>query len=174
MKFRSMSEFREYVIKNSQVAIRQAQEEIYGILYRYVQKYYAEYDPEYYERTYQLLRSLVKTEVVPTKNGWKAEVYFDISSLDYSFKLFMKPGYYSKKSGLYRNPFNPRHYSRTGRFEHPTGDPQKVMESAARGEHGGWAMGGTSIWDDPMQNLGSGLAYDILKKWLIKNGVKVK
>lgn len=172
MKFRSMDELRNHIIKHSEVAIAQAQEEVYGLLYKYLQKYYSEYDPIAYERTYQLLRSLVKTKIVRTASGWKTEVYYDLSSLDYSFKLFMKPEYHSKKYG-YRNPFNPKHTSQSGRFAHPTGDPQQVMEAAARGEHGGKVVG-TAIWTDPIVQLQSGKMREIFRKWLTSNGIPVR
>ena len=64
-------------------AIKQAQEEVYKVIDRYIKTYYAEYSPEFYDRTYQLFNSLVKTEIIPSGNGFKAQVYFDVDSLDY-------------------------------------------------------------------------------------------
>lgn len=61
----------------------QSQEKIYQILDMFVKEFYADYDPVMYERTYQLYRSLVKTDVYLIGNGYEAEVYFDLSSLNY-------------------------------------------------------------------------------------------
>lgn len=61
----------------------QSQEKIYQILDMFVKEFYSDYDPVMYERTYQLYRSLVKTDVYLIRNGYEAEVYFDLSSLNY-------------------------------------------------------------------------------------------
>ena len=165
-----MQELKNYVLSKSQVAIKVAQEEVYGIIYKFLKQYYSEYDPSVYERTYQLLRSLVKTDVMPTDNGWKAYIYFDISSLDYTIKLFTKPKYYYDET--YHNPFNPSDTSENGVFNNPKGSGQLVVESAMHGEHGGKASG-TAVWDESMKILKNG-AYDILTKWLKYYGIPLK
>ena len=106
MTFNSMEELKNYILSKSQSAVRVAQEEVYGIIHKFVKQYYSEYDPSVYERTYQLLRSLVKTDVISTGNGWEAQIYFDIGALDYTIKTFTKPSYYW--DGVYHSPLHHR------------------------------------------------------------------
>ena len=169
MTFNSFGELKNYILSKSQIAIRVAQEEVYGIIYKFVKQYYSEYDPSVYERTYQLLRSLVKTEVVPTDNGWEAQIYFDIGALDYTIKTFTKPEYYWDET--YHSPFCSA-TSTDGVFENPKGSGQKVVESAMHGKHGGKASG-TAIWDESKRILDRE-AINILKKWLERYGIPLK
>ena len=169
MTFNSMEELKNYILSKSQIAIRVAQEEVYGIIHKFVKQYYSEYDPSVYERTYQLLRSLVKTDVISTGNGWEAQIYFDIGALDYTIKTFTKSDYYW--DGAYHNPFN-NDMSSNGVFQNPKGSGEKTMQSAAHGYHGGKASG-TAIWDEPIKILNRE-AINILKKWLIKYDIPLK
>ena len=45
-------------------AIVSAQEKVYQVIDKFLKQYYAEYTPMQYDRTYQLLRSLVKSEII--------------------------------------------------------------------------------------------------------------
>ena len=71
MTFSSMEELRTYILSRSKVAVQLAQEKIYQVISRFVKEYYTEFSPELYDRTYQLFRSLVKTDIVQTLNGWE-------------------------------------------------------------------------------------------------------
>lgn len=167
MTFDSLSALENHILSRSEVAIKLAQERVYQVINRFVKEYYAEFTPEVYERTYQLFRSLVKTEVKKTANGWFAEVYFDASSLDYKVKhLHGHP-----VNGGYMNPYN-HAVTSDGVFQNPKGDANKVLESAAHGSHGGYKSG-TAIWDDPMKILNKE-AYNILKKSLIDAGIPMR
>jgi hypothetical protein len=55
----------------------------YEIIHDVIVQFYEDYTPELYERTEQLLRSLVKGRVYPTAKGYAADIYFDLSSLNY-------------------------------------------------------------------------------------------
>lgn len=81
--FHSVEEVMVDIKSKMQPAIQKAEEEVYKVIDRYLKIYYAEYAPEYYDRTYQLFHSLVKSEIIPTGDGYKARVYFDVSSLNY-------------------------------------------------------------------------------------------
>ena len=170
MTFDSLDALESYILSRSQVAIRQAQEEVYGIINKFLKQYYSEYDPSVYERTNQLLRSLVKTNIIHTGNCWEAYIYFDIGSLDYTIKTFTRPSYYC--DGSYHNPFNPKSTSPDGVFNNPEGSGQLVVESAAHGKHGGKSSG-TAVWDSSIKILNKE-AINILKKWLKYNGIPVK
>ena len=147
------------------------QENVYQIINRFVKEYYSEYTPgDYhkqlqidndrlgkptyasmyvYERTYQLYQSLVKSRVVRSGNGFKAEVYFDADRLDYYFKLV------------------------NGEQVHNKGwSEEKTLESAAHGYHGG-LIAGTAIWDEPIAILDQ-QSNEMLKRELIKAGIPLK
>ena len=102
-----------------------------------------------YERTYQLYKSLVKSRVTYSKNGYKAEVYFDADRLDYYFKLV------------------------NGEQVHNKGwSEEKTLESAAHGYHGG-QIKGTAVWDEPIAILNQ-QGNELLKKALIDAGIPLK
>ena len=169
--FKNIEEIKKDVIRKSEPAIRVMQEKVYQIIDRFVKQYYAEYTPgdshkeleKYnaslgkftyastytYERTYQLYQSLVKSRVVSSGSGFKAEVYFDVGKLDYYFKLV------------------------NGVQVHNKGwSEEKTLESAAHGHHGG-QIAGTAIWDEPVVILNQ-QANEMLKRELIKAGIPLK
>ena len=83
MIFKSEKQLKSYLLKKSRLALIKTQEEVYAIIKRFLYKYYGEYHPVEYDRTFQLLQSLVQTRVVSTGSGYEAEVYFDFNSLNY-------------------------------------------------------------------------------------------
>lgn len=146
MVFKNEAELRNYVLPKMKNAIVKAQSQVYQIVDRFVKEFYAEYPPEVYERTYQLYRSLVKSNIVPTKNGYEAEVYFDLSSIDYV----------------------------TG--SRPSGEQVMGAAEWGRHGAMGLAVAdfkGTSIWHEPLDILNAE-AINILKKMLISEGIPIK
>jgi hypothetical protein len=91
MEFTSSSQIKDYILKQSEIAVRASQEEIYQIIERVLKQFYDEFDPVMYKRTNQLMRSLVKSDVKQIGNQIVAEVYFDLEKLDYSsdFKIYL-------------------------------------------------------------------------------------
>ena len=149
MTFNSLDSLKSYILSKSQGALQMAVEQVYQIIDRFVKEYYSEYSPEVYERTYQLYRSLVKSDVVSTGNGWKAYVYFDIDQLDYAMKRV-----------------NGRNIPNSGWSE------EKTLSAAAHGSHGGYTSG-TAIWDDSLPIVNKEIV-NILRRTLIENGIPVK
>ena len=145
MVFKNEAQLKSFLLSKCQNALIKAQEQVYQIIDRFVKEFYAEFSPEMYERTYQLYRSLVKSDVVPTGNGYKAEVYFDFSSLVYT----------SGSSPSGEQVMNAAAYGSHG----------------AEGLH--IIAGGTGIWDEPKQILNSE-AINILKKMLISEGIPIR
>lgn len=78
MAIKNESELRKLIIADCKKALAKAQEKVYKILDLYLQRFYADYDPVMYERTYQLLRSLVKGDIRQNGNKITAEVYFNL------------------------------------------------------------------------------------------------
>ena len=152
MTFDSIDALKNYILSRSEIAIKNAQLEIHAIIDRFLMQYYSEYDPSLYERTYQLLHSLVKSDVKSTGNGWTAEVYFDVSMLDYSVKTLKGIGTWANKNW----------------------SEQTTLENAMTGAlpHGGYASG-TPIWTESM-NIIDAKAIEILKKHLIAAGISLK
>lgn len=168
MTFSSLDALERYILSRSEIAIKMAQEKVFNLIEDYILKYYSEFDPSVYERTYQLLCSLVKTAIVSTGNGWVAEVYFDASTLDYHIKgLHGRP-----VSGGFEHPFVRGVVTSDGMFQNSKGDAGKTLTSAAHGSHGGYTSG-TAIWDDPLQILNKE-AYTMLKQALVSAGIPVK
>ena len=83
MVFENEAQLKSFLLLGCRNAVAQSLEKVYKILDMFVKEFYADYDPVMYERTYQLYRSLVKTDVYSIGNGYEAEVYFDLSSLGY-------------------------------------------------------------------------------------------
>lgn len=83
MTFKNEAQLKNFLLQKCKSAIIKAQEKVYKILDLYMQRFYADYDPVMYERTYQLMHSLVKSDIAFTGNGYEAEVYFDMSKLNY-------------------------------------------------------------------------------------------
>lgn len=86
MLIHNSAELKAILLPKIKGAIKQTQEQAYLIINRFVKEWYAEYSPDLYARTYQLFQSLVKSEIIETPNGYRAEVYFDLDRLDYYMK----------------------------------------------------------------------------------------
>lgn len=149
MTFDSVDELKNYILSRSAIAIRYAQVEIFNIIDKFLMQYYSEFSPVVYERTQQLLHSLVKSDIKSTGDGWIAEVYFDVGLLDYSIKYIN--GIAVPNKGW---------------------SEEKTLSAAAHGSHGGWTSG-TAVFDDPLKILDA-KAIDILKKHLIAAGIPIK
>ena len=162
MTFDSLDELKNYILTKSQVAIELAQEKVAMIINHFLTDYYKEFSPEVYVRTYQLLRSLIKSDVQYTGNGWVAEVYFDIGALDYSTRIVPSQFPWASSNNTYkREPWD-------------GGNTAWVLETAMTGglPHGGYESG-TAIWTESMKILDK-QAIGILKEKLIAAGVPVR
>lgn len=159
MVFKNEKQLKEFLLAKCKSVVVQAENKVYAIIKRFLVEFYQDYDPSAYERTNQLLHSLVKSGIRQTKNGYEAEVYFDLDSLQYS-----KPAWQGGSS--------------------PSGE--QVFEAAKQGLHGaigdaggGWKYHyevgetGVNIWNDPIEKLNAE-AIEILKNMLIAEGIPIK
>ena len=146
MAFKNKKELESFLLAKCKNALVKSQEQVYQIIDRFVKEFYDEYSPEMYERTYQLYRSLVKSEIVPTANGYEAQVYFDFESLKYITG--------SKPSGK---------------------QVMDAAAWGGHGAEGLYVVdaGGFGIWNQPKKILSSE-AINILKEMLIAEGIPVK
>ena len=167
MVFKTQSELESYLLQKMKNTMIKTQERVYQIINRFVKEYYTEFSPEVYERTYQLYRSLIMSEIIQEGKGYKCYVYFDLDKLDYQIKNFTK----TKVAKGYLNPYTHR-VSFDGSFSNPKGSAEKTLTTAAHGSHGGY-KNGTAIWDDPMKIINA-TAINTLKEMLIAEGIPVK
>lgn len=157
MVFNNETQLKNYILSHSKNAVEEAQQKIYDVIDKFLQRYYDEYSPTLYVRTGQLLRSLVKSEIKPIKDGWEAEVYFDLDSLDYSFKSL-------QGVGGWNNTYHRNNWTHENDIA--------IFEMSAHGSHGGF-IGGTAVWDEPLEIL-KNETYKYLKQALINNKIPVK
>lgn len=88
MVFKNEAQLKSFLLGKCRNAITNAQEKVYRIIDLYLQRYYADYDPVWYDRTYQLLHSLVKSDIRKEGSKVVATVYFD---LDYIYNTGRNP-----------------------------------------------------------------------------------
>lgn len=146
MVFKNEAELKNFLMKKCQNALIKSQEQVYQIIDRFVKEFYAEFTPEMYERTYQFYRSLVKSKVTRTHNGYEAEVYFDLSSLNYVTG--------SKPSG--EQVMGAAEYGRHGAMGLAVAD-----------------FKGASVWHEPLAILDA-KAINILVDMLRAEGIPIK
>ena len=146
MVFNSIDQLEKHLMQKCKAALIKSQEQVYQIIDRFIKEFYAEFTPEMYERTYQFYRSLVKSKITRVHNGYEAEVYFDLSSLDYVTG--------SRPSG--EQVMGAAEWGRHGAMGLATAD-----------------FKGTSVWHEPLAILDA-QAINILKKMLISEGIPIK
>lgn len=162
MVFKNEEELKRFVLKRCHSALEKTQEKVYEILDKFLNDFYNDYDPTTYvdwdgtkkikrgyDRTYQLLHSLVKTEIIPSGKGYKAQVYFDYNSLSYLDG--------NQPSGL------------------QVMEAAAQGLHGAIGEDFQYVNGntGVSVWNDPVKILDK-KAIEILKNMLIAEGIPIK
>lgn len=147
MVFKSRKELESFLLKKCRLAILKAQDEVYVVIKKFLYQYYADYDPVQYERTYQLLQSLVQSRIVSDGKGYKAEIYFDIDGLNYATG--------AKPSG--EQVMDAAAYGGHG------AEGLRVVSGDT----------GVSAWNDPIQKLNAD-AINILKRMLISEGIPIK
>ena len=154
MIFQNETQLRNFLLAKCRNAVAQAEQKIYKVIDGCLQQYYAEFTPDEYIRTQKLLHSLVNTGVVPDGNGYKAEVYFDISKLHY-------------KQGVMPLQHTPEH----GMYGWATWTGVEVLDTSMNGSHGGY-IDGTAIWGTSNAILGD--ICDLLRRELVAQGIPIK
>lgn len=83
MVFKNKNELLDFLYNKAYESLIRAQGVVYEIIHDVIVQFYEDYDPILYERTEQLLNSLVKGRVYPSSKGYMVDIYFDLSSLNY-------------------------------------------------------------------------------------------
>ena len=147
--FKNEKELEKFLLEKSRLALMKAQDKVYAIIKKFLDQFYNEYDPSKskygYERTYQFLNSLVKSQIVRDGKGYKAEVYFDLNY-------------------IYETGANP-----SGE------DVMKAAEWGRHGAMGLMVADfkGTAIWHESLGELNA-KAIDILVNMLKAEGIPIK
>lgn len=153
MVFKNEKQLEAFILKKSRLALMKAQDKVYSIIQNFVRQFYNEYSPELYDRTYQLLRSLVQSRIVSDGKGYKAEIYFNIDGLRYATG--------AKPTG--EQVMEAASQGAHGAMGRANGVDLKYVSSGA----------GTGVWDDPIMYLDAE-AINILKSMLIAEGIPIK
>ena len=139
------------------MAVIGAEIRVHEIIDRCLKEFYAQFEPEEYIRTSQLLHSLVRSGVKRVGNGYEAEVYFDVDSLNY------QNGRIKTKSG----------------YGYANWDKDTILDVVMTGSysglpHGGYAEG-TAIWSvsqNAIEVLGG--VYKMIEEELKAQGIPLK
>lgn len=158
---RDLDRLFKMVAKN---ALKDARDKVYKAIDDSINQYYKEYTPSVYKRTYKLLNSLVKTDIVKIKGGFFCEVKINEDYLDYAYP--------------YTGEFNPSYpHDYDGRFAMGMDVVNWANfvftdDNSSGGNHGYTArINSDGFWDRALKELGDIL--DILKKNIIKQGLKI-
>ena len=161
MEFTSTEQLKKYILQHNEIAIRASQEKVFQIIERVLKQFYDEFEPTMYERTNQLMRSLVKSDVKQVGNQIVAYVYFDIEKLDYSMKYLF--------GDFRKNTYHREDWTKE--------NDKWVLENAMVGTytHGGYpyATDNTRIWIESMAEIRKKI-YDILKTELQLAGIPIE
>lgn len=156
MVFKNEKELERFVLKKCRLALMKTQDRVYTILKDYLRQFYMDYEPTIYNRTYQLLQSLVQSQVVSDGKGYKVEVYFALDNLSYaggnpSGEQVMEAAAQGYHGAIGDMPY------KDGKFLYMHGEK------------------GISVWDGPQGPILrlSKEAYDMLEQMLIAEGIPV-
>lgn len=145
MEIKNETQLKRVLMPKLENALFKTQEKVYQIIDRYLKMFYADYDPVLYDRTEQLLRSLVKSQVHQDGNGFVAEVYFNFNELKYYTG--------AKPEGI---------------------QVMDAAAKGGHGAEGLRVVAGNiGIWEDPIRVLDE-KAIKILKRMLISEGIPIK
>lgn len=145
MVFKNEKQLKNFLLEKSRLALLRAQDRVYVIIKQFLRQFYSEYDPVVYERTYQFLQSLVQSRVIKDRNGYKAEIYFN---LDYIYETGANP------SG--EQVMQAAEWGRHGAMGLMVAD-----------------FKGASVWHEPLKILNVE-AINILRDMLIAEGIPIK
>lgn len=157
MVFKNEEQLKDFILAKCRNALIKSQSQVYQIIDRFVKQFYAEFTPDMYQRTYQLFQSLVKSDIMKTKNGYEAYVYFDVDMLDHYTNTIKSKG---------------KIYSYEGKHKW---DEEKILNTAMTGQypHGGLSSaGGQPIWNEALSVLNTE-AIEVLKRMLISEGIPI-
>lgn len=154
MVFKNEKQLKDFLLAKCKNAVVQAENKIYAIIKRFLVEFYRDYEPSIYERTNQLLHSLVKSNIRQARNGYEAEVYFDLDGLSYAGGNPSGEQVMEAASQGYHGAIGDMPY-RDGKFMYVHGEF------------------GVDVWDTPKQIMDAE-AISILERMLRAEGIPIK
>ena len=153
----------KYMMKALRRTVENGRDKAYNVIHFSLLKFYGEYTPQFYERTKQILNSLVKSEVVSTGNGYEAIVYVDLGRLNHpKFRRYQRYCENPRKSGNLKTYYIERKWSE-----------DQILDSVMLDGSHGQSNPGTAVWVESMAELDVEF-LGFLKKELIRNGIPVR
>lgn len=149
MIFKSSKQIENYLLERSKIALENMLKEVYDLIQKFLNQFYSDYTPipGWYERTEQLLHSLVKGDIKKTGKGFTAYVYFDYARIKYDTGA--KP---SGKQVL---------------------EAAAEGKHGAKGLKTVDGRTGIDVWNTPLETLNDN-AIQKFKEYLIQAGIPVK
>lgn len=83
---KSMSDLTKIIESRIQQALKMTQQEIFEVIQKHITDYYHEFTPRMYQRTWEFLDSLIKTNIVKTNGTISCTVEIDRNYLSYRYK----------------------------------------------------------------------------------------
>lgn len=156
---KSIHELKKHIDSRNMYALKATQKEVAECIQESIDEYYKEKvfkngtsnQPSVYQRTYKLLNSLVKTEIIKSGSTLSCQVKIDESYLNYTY---------------------PNHFIIGGV---PATGRDVLIWNNQDGSHGGTVDGDWKIWDEAMRTLGgeNGIMAIFISK-LKKHGIPIK
>lgn len=82
---RSMSDLTKILESRIHQALKMTQQEIFEVIQQHITDYYHEFTPRMYQRTWEFLDSLIKTNIVKTNGTISCTVEIDRNYLSYRY-----------------------------------------------------------------------------------------
>lgn len=82
---KSMSDLTKILESRIQQALKMTQQEIFEVIQQHIVDYYHEFTPHMYQRTWEFLNSLIKTDIIKTNGTISCTVGIDSNYLTYRY-----------------------------------------------------------------------------------------
>lgn len=82
---RSMNDLTKIIESRIQQALKMTQQEIFEVIQQHITDYYHEYTPHMYQRTWEFLNSLIKTDITKTNGVISCAVEIDKNYLSHRY-----------------------------------------------------------------------------------------
>ena len=125
VEFKNIKDLKKALDKQCYYLVEKAAEKVRKKIEDGIKEYYSEFHPEIYTRTWNLLNSVIKSDPVKTKDGYKVDVYIDTSKA------------YSPDDHLNRSSWKGKPWT-----------IENTMYFANKGYHGRHDRGYPKLWED--------------------------
>ena len=158
---KNQNDLENILMWQMRLAVEEMQNQVYDVIQDFIRAYYTEpvfrnippEIPVLYYRTYDFFKSITKSKIVKTSNGWKCEVYIDFDS----FSGYVEHSPYEVVDMINRG-FHADTSMNQGHYQTPYDIPSKYH-----------------FWDDSIDYLSRGnRIIDIFVDYLKSHGIPIK